>query len=831
MVPFTIYADFESLLIPHSTCLPNMMTSSTTTLQTHQPCSYGYYIKCMYDNNLNVFKSYRGEAPAKYFVESICNDAERLFKEHISNCRAMEPLTVLQEQEYITHTICHICKKEISESEGKVRDHCHWTGKYRGPAHSDCNLAFRVPNFIPVFFHNLAGYDAHLFFRELGADKKTISAIAKNKENYISYSKTIEFDNADGKKQFGKLRFIDSFKFMASSLDSLAQGLSPDDFKELKSEFQDYELLLQKGVYPYEYFDSFERFQETSLPPINAFFSKMTNCSITKTQYDHAQKVWQKYNIQNLGQYSDLYLKTDVMLLTDIFENFRKECFATYGLDPAQYFTAPSLSWDAMLKYTGVELDLLTEIDMIHFLRKGIRGGITQCSHRISNANNPFMPNYDQEKEKLYNIYLDANNLYGFAMSGHLPYDQFSWVENLLGFDVMSIDETSDKGYILEVDLTYPSTIHDLHNDLPFCAENLCPPNSKIPKLIPNLNNKEKYVVDYRVLKQALNNGLVLTKIHRILEFRQKPWLKPYIELNNNLRTAADTEFKKNFYKYMNNSVFGKTMENVEKRVDIKIATRWERRGKSLGVRDLIAKPNFNSISILTEEMAVVQMNKTRILYNKPIYVGFVVLELSKKHMYSFHYDNMLKDFNPNRIRLCYSDTDSFIYQSKSNIYEYIKNKPELFDTSNYSPTNDFGIKPQNKKVLGLFKDENGGQIMTNFVGLRAKMYAFKVQDGCETKKAKGVKKSALQELGVEDYEKVCMERIEYHSKMCVFRSKLHQVYTELLIKKSLSGNDDKRYILEDGQTTLALGHYKIKEIEDKELEILEDEVFTYYGM
>jgi Recombination endonuclease VII len=402
-MPFVIYADFESLLVPHSTCQPSPSTSSTTTIQSHIPCSYGYYIKCTYDNSLSQFKFYRGENSAKQFVESICNDAERLFREHIDNCRAMDNLTASQKREFNKKdAVCHICKKIILETKNKARDHCHFTGKYRGPAHSDCNLAYQIPKCIPVFFHNLSGYDAHLFFKELGADKKNITAIAKNKENYISYSKKIEWENLiDGKKKSGKLRFVDSFKFMASSLDSLAQGLNPDDFKELKSQFTDCQLLLQKGVYPYEYIDSFNKFQENSLPPIGAFFSKMSNSNITNAQYEHARKVWQKYGIQNLGQYSDLYLKTDVMLLTDIFENFRKECFVTYGLDPAQYVTAPSLSWDAMLKYTEVELDLLTEIDMLHFLRKGIRGGITQCSHRISNANNHYMlEKYDKKKKK-----------------------------------------------------------------------------------------------------------------------------------------------------------------------------------------------------------------------------------------------------------------------------------------------------------------------------------------------------------------------------------------------------------------------------------------------
>jgi hypothetical protein len=736
----------------------------------------------------------------------------------------MERLNPLQQDTYETATFCHICNKSLSGDQ-KVRDHCHLTGQYRGPAHSECNLKYKVPQFIPIYFHNLSGYDTHLFFRELGVDKHNISVIAKNKENYISFTKTLELDETFHNKS-ATLRFVDSFKFMASSLDSLAQGLKPDDFQEIQKNFSDYQLLLQKGIYPYEYIDSFEKFSETSLPSKSAFFNKLTNTNISDEQYEHAHKIWGKYGIQNLGQYSDLYLKTDVLLLADIFENFRKECLQTYTLDPAHYFTAPGLSWDAMLKYTQIELDLLTDIEMVHFLRKGIRGGITQCTEKISDANNKYMKNYDSNAETKFNIYLDANNLYGHAMSDYLPYGGFRWLENPLSFDVASISDSSDLGYILEVDIQYPRELHDLHNDLPFCAENICPPGSKTPKLVPNLNNKHNYIIDFRNLKQCLSHGLQISKIHRVLEFQQKPWLKPYIELNNNLRTSADTEFKKNFYKYMNNSVFGKTMENVEKRVDVKIATRWDRMGKSLGARDLIAKPNFNSINVLSEEMAVIQMNKLRIYYNKPIYVGFVVLELSKKHMYHFHYEHMLKHFDRSDLKLCYGDTDSFIYQTRTDIYEHIRKNPMWFDTSNYDLNNPFSIKPQNKKKLGYFKDENGGAIMTKFVGLRAKMYAYEVEDANPVKKAKGIKKSALQQLNVEAYVDAVVNKTEHYSTMHVFRSKLHRIHTEAIIKKSLCSNDDKRFLMDDGRSTLAWGHYKIADIE---MERLETEVFDHF--
>jgi Recombination endonuclease VII len=817
-MPFTIYADFESLLIPHSRCDPNPEKSSTTTIHTHEPCSFGYFIKCSFDDSLNKYVSYRGENSATHFIERITEDAKRLFVNHLSQNKVMDSLTSNELHEYDNTNICHICK-EIIDSDEKVQDHCHMTGKYRGPAHKYCNIQFRVPKIITCFFHNLAFYDAHLFIKELGADKGEIEVIAKTKENYISFTKKIKIDD----NRTVKLRFVDSFKFMASSIDALSSGLINENFNQMKAQMRNYELLIRKGVFPYDYMDSWNKFSETQLPPREAFFNKLTNKSISEEDYNYAHKVWEKFQINDLGEYSDLYLKTDVILLTDIFENFRTECLKTYFLDPAHYFTAPGLSWDAMLFHTKIELELLTDIDMIAFLKRGIRGGISQCSQRYSEANNEHMVDFNKDKKKSYCIYLDANNLYGLAMSQPLPYGGFRWVEiediDDLRNRIESVEDDAEIGYILEVDLLYPKELHDQHNDLPFCPVNECPPNSKCPKLIASLKNKVKYVIDYRSLKQCLKAGLKLSKIHRALQFQQKAWLKSYIDLNNRLRTLAETEFLKMHYKYMNNSVFGKTMENVDKRCNVKIVTRWERSYNSPGASDLIAKPNFHSAAVLTNEMVIIQLNKIRIYYNKPIYIGFIVLELSKVHMYDFHYNHMLKKYHQSKITLNYMDTDSFIYHIKTDdLYKDMKediiDSKQIYDTSNYARDNIYGIPLVNKKVLGLMKDENGGVIMTKFVGLRSKMYSIALDDNSYIKKAKGIKKMALDQLNITDYENVLKNDLQMYSKMYVFRSKLHSLFTQLINKIGLSGKDDKRFILNDGSYgTLALGHYRIEEI------------------
>lgn len=325
----------------------------------------------------------------------------------------------------------------------------------------------------------------HFIVHELHFDDGSINLIPLNKEKYISLSKTIQIN-----EKTVHLRFLDSFRFMSASLDSLSKNLESNDFCELKKQYPndaDFQLLIRKGIYPYEYIKSFDDLEITSLPEQKHFYSHLTDSSISDEDYEHAKNVWNHFNCMNMGQYSDLYLKTDVLLLTDIFENFRKLCIDTYQLDPAHYYTLPGLSWDAMLKLTNIELELLSDFEMLSFIKKGIRGGISQCSSRHAKANNKYMATFDENAKESYITYLDANNLYGWAMSKPFPYGNFQWVDINTNFNV---SETSSVGYILEVDLEYPSELHDAHSDLPFCPE-IITPQCGGERLVPNLYNKK----------------------------------------------------------------------------------------------------------------------------------------------------------------------------------------------------------------------------------------------------------------------------------------------------------------------------------------------------
>ena len=366
-----------------------------------------------------------------------------------------------------------------------------------------CNLQYKIPSYIPVVFHSLSGYDAHLFIKELAAsstDGAKMGVIAKNKEDYISFSIKVEVDKYIDREEQRieksreiELRFIDSFKFMSSSLDSLVNNLARESGKFFV--FEEYsksqnKLLIKKGTYPYKYMTDWDKFKEMKLPPREAFYSKLNMAGVREEDYEHANRTWKEFGLKDLGEYYDLYLKTDVILLANVFEEFRKVCLKNYGLDPAHFNTAPGLACKACLKKTRIRLELLLDPDMLLMFERGIRGGITQSVNRWAKANNPYMGSeFDPDEKTNYLQSLDANNLYGCAMSQPLPTGGFRWVD-IEPDKIPKLAKHKTKGYLLEVDVRYPKELNDSHNDLPFMCERM--KINGVEKLIPNLYDKRR---------------------------------------------------------------------------------------------------------------------------------------------------------------------------------------------------------------------------------------------------------------------------------------------------------------------------------------------------
>ena len=580
-VPFVIYADLECLLKKMSTCINNPNESSTTKINKHIPSGYSIFTSCSFDESKNKLNYYRGNDCMKKCCEDLRIHAAKIIN---YEKKKIIPLTAEEKINYNDQQIYYICKTEFDKSDKKhhkVRDHCHYTGKYRGAAHNVCNLRYKVPKEIPVVFHNGSTYDYHFIIKELVKEfEGYFDCLGENTEKYITFSvplkKKIENKNIEITY---KIKFIDSFRFMSSSLsklvDNLSEGIHNNKCADCKSnldyikttakpsslehkneklilecynckqryrkkfnkepikrfastyEFCNNEpnkfvLLLRKGAYPYEYMDAWERFSEISLPNKKDFYSNLNMEDISDIGYRHANNVFKVFKLENLGDYHDLYVQSDTLLLADVFNNFRNMCIKEYELYPAHFLSLPGLAWQACLKKTNIELKLLTDYDMLLMVEEGIRGGICHSIHRYAKANNKYMKNYNINEESSYIQYLDANNLYGWAMSKKLSVNGFKWLDsNKINEEFIKKNNENDKkGYILEVDVKYPKKLHDLHSDLPFLPERM--EINKCKNLVCNLYDKKKYVVHIKSLKQALNHGLKLKKYIELLNLIKK---------------------------------------------------------------------------------------------------------------------------------------------------------------------------------------------------------------------------------------------------------------------------------------------------------------------
>ena len=440
---------------------------------------------------------------------------------------------------------------------------------------------------------------------------------------------------------------------------------------------------------------------------------------------------------------------------------------------------------------------------------RGIRGGMTHISKRYSEANNKYMKDYNPDKSSKFIQYLDANNLYGWAMSQSLPTGGFKWITNLTKEKVMEILEKTNssmnnmgkKGYIFEVDLEYPKELWKSHNDYPLAPEKI--KVGGVEKLISHFKLRKNYVIHYRNLRQCLELGLRITAVYRGISFNQSPWMEPYIRKNTELRKTATNSFEKDFFKLMNNSVFGKTIENIRKRQNVFLV---DNRAKAV---KLTCRPNFERATIFDRNLVAIHLKKTEVYFNKPVYVGQAILDLSKLLMFDFHYNYIQRKYSYKRAKLLFTDTDSLMYElDTDDFYDDISTDiKSKFDTSEYPQDHKSGILTgANKKVIGLFKDEVAGKQITHFVGLRPKLYSFKVEDTNTSKKCKGIKKNVVKKgIDFEDYVVWLFSGEKQMRTMNIIRRENHEIYSKEVNKLALSNEDDKRILCKDKVNTLAI--------------------------
>jgi hypothetical protein len=854
--PITIYADIETLLKP----VNEKLNDSETKISYHDAIMVGMHT--VYSDGNSEYNSFFGKDCLTDFFTKIRMTAVD-FMETKTKLYPNYCLTENDKQMLKNATKCWLCNDSFSDKVEKsktgkdyqpykkVTDHCHVSGKILGAAHLKCNAGWHIKETIPIVMHNLSRYDSHLIIKsinQLNGENPTI--IPKTEEEYISFSTKIPYGNENRKVE---LRFIDSLRFMQASLDELSSNLMKAGKQNLKNllkhvenetifwieenEIETTETIIDKdwnvkfnkvkkvqqknrikGIFPYEFVDSFDKLNYKNILTKKDFYDNLNQKSITDQEYSQFLKVWNSIPDVDIQKYMELYLKIDVLALADVFESFRDAILESHKLDPIYYYTAPGLSYDAMLLSTKVELELLTDYDMLLMIEKGMRGGVSGVvgDRYVDVEKKNFMTNKDIKPDDLHQewlLYVDANNLYGHSMSQKLPIGEFKWLDqkqiSILDYAIRNdkLTGNEDIGYIIDVDLIVPKT--EEFKNFPLAPESKTVKYEKLSnyskslnekmfetsKLILDFQDKKNYIVHMKNLVYYFRKGSNF-KINRVIQFKQSAWLQSYIDLNTKLRQEARNEFEKDFFKLLNNSVFGKLMENVRQRVDIKLATTWEY------ARKYIKKPTYSHLKVFNENLVAIHMRRYETKFNKPIYAGFAVLELSKHLMYTTYYDRIKKMFK--EVGLIYTDTDSMVLHIKNsgNIYKIMAENEnnDLFDLSDY-PVEHILHSDKNKKVIGKLKDELSGNVMNRFISLRSKMYSYQKFDG-EFKRCKGIKRCVVKnEIKFDDYYGCLFGNKKTQHTFQTFKSINHELFTISSTKKGLSAFDTKRYYIDNVQS------------------------------
>ena len=752
LAPVAIYFDIESIIRPIATCSNRPSISSTQALEKHEPCGVAYAVIEAKSKRIIDFKLRRSPDCMDWFVEAIESLAHKIYKWKRQQKVYHGTQTPPADNSLIK---CWICDTHFTNEDPMVLDHDHYDGSFIGWAHRSCNIKRKTIAFTPVIAHNLKNYDLHHVCNSIHKlhCSSRLFIVPANTEKYISISIAVlvkEYVDVRGKMQriYEYLRLIDSYQFMLSSLNQLVETLPDTKFDILYTHFRNKQytdnqisLLKKKGHYPYAYIVNEDKFEDHELPPLSEWRNRLQNdeISITEQQLEEAKHVFHTFGCQNMGDYHDLYLTCDTLLLACVTEEFRSSCYNTYGLDCLQYFTISNFCGDALMKVTGQPIELLTDREHLEMCENLVRGGIASCfESRHEKANNKHQVDFNPTIPSTYIMMFDANNLYG-SMMEHLPlpYGNFSFRTNIDIEAILKTSESSATGYIVDCDLLYPDELHDIHSDFPLAPEKMIVNGNLLgsyqrslaeklaintmsgqKKLLQTLYNKRRYTVHYLTLQLYVSLGMKVEKVHRVLQFSQSKWMQSYIRLNTEMRQSATSKFHQNHFKQMNNSAFGKLCESKRKRKNVSLVrTRSE-------ATQRISTPLYESFTVFNENLAAITSSKQRIYWNRPTIIGAVILDLSKMHMFRFHYTIMKKQF---QATLLYSDTDSLVYKIRSrDVYSDMNKKPfkDHLDFSNYEPGHKLYDSTHKMETLR-FKDEMGGKVIREFCCLKPKMYSI----------------------------------------------------------------------------------------------------------
>jgi hypothetical protein len=788
-----VYADFESIL-------SKSMPAATNVVHTHLPIAASFLSIPGFSHHASIpseYHAFKGPKCVVGFLEQLevlSHEMQRWYNQN-AYCKMM--MTTDDDTSFKATTSCYLCG---GGGDTLVRDHDHFTGNFLGAACNTCNLERRIAKpFIPIVFHNFKGYDLHHILKHAisAFPHWDITCIPQSGEKFISLGVKI--------KGGVSLRFIDSLQFLSASLDELTKSVTAKPLTNALTEFPEY-MKQTKGYFPYEFAESETVLLEThSLPPKTAFNN------ISEEEYQLAQRVWVDTKCQNLYQYMMHYLKLDVYLLADVFENFRTMALNQQKIDPANFFSLPGYTWASAIKGLKTQVELLKDSLMYEFFENGIRGGMTFINKHLVQCGD------DTEL-----LYIDVNNLYGWALSEKLPVSDFEWVMETRELEELFADK--DACFVAQVDLSIPPHLHDALSDLPPAPIPQAPPGSKVKKLLCTLEQKENYIIHHRLLRFYQEMGVVVNRVHKAIKFKEEHVFQPYIAENTAKRAAATSLFEKSFWKLLNNALFGKTVENLRKRMDVRLCSSHDR------FVAYASRPTYQRCMEIDQDFLAVFLQKEKICLNRPVFIGQAILDLSKLRMYKLQYVELEKyrrQFDC-EINLVAGDTDSFFLECKGvsldgQLLPAMK-EDGLLDTSNFATTNPLYSTTVTNQI-GLFKDENCGRSdYTEWVFLRPKCYSLESHSS-SAQKAKGVLRRIVKtQLKHKDYKNFFKSLSSSSSSLStttstspmkhtvmqqLIISKKHQLYTIAQSKVALSAVDDKRYWT-DHNSSLPYGHYSL---------------------
>ena len=826
-----IYADLEAIL-EH--------VDSATILQKHVPCCVGAYQVSTIEGN--CYSEFSGKDCMQQFVVFLDATCRRLFQRNKSATRKPADKTVQEMHRHESAVVCMWCHMAFDDSrKRKVFDHDHVTGAYVGAACSTCNLKRRQDrNTLVVVFHNFRGYDSHALCLQGLANMPEweLKPIAQNPEKYIALMAYLNIGGARRAATF-RIKFVDSLQIMPSSLASLVSnlvGTNNVNYSKLVHSSKllniypllSIENIAAKGIFPYSYASSWERLEDTKLPPLSEFYNDLEEAiTVTNEDYVRAQQMFLAFNCQTLAEYQLRYLELDCRLLADVCEEFRHVIMKEDSFDPLHFFTISMLSYSSALKWSNATIGLIQEEEIYRDVERCKRGGYSFVNKHWCVASNPYVgrSNSTNASDDVYLGNIDANNLYGNALRYPLPVGDFKYLDKAAysTIDWLHIDTKGDVGYFVVCDLHYPPSIHHATQNLPLAPEladityddfspymkemfvrrNLSRnPECKNPekyntvaKLLATCRDKKEYVVHFLVLQLYLQLGMKISRIYRVIQFKQAPIFKDYIDFNTSRRSAAVNDFEKDMYKQKNCSLFGKSLENKRNRCDVVLCNSHNK------MINAASDHRFKQARIFDANFAAACLTKCNVELDSPIAIGASVLDISKYIMYKLAYIQLprYEKMFDCRIEIVGGDTDSFFIEVKgvdmiSVLYPQMA-ADGLLDTSNYPHTHSM-FSNVHKAELDCIKDEFAGMPYKEFILLRPKAYSMLPASGEVTaskRKCKGIVKRKVKMFTHEDFKStfLCQREVSAHCRR--MQPKLHVVYNVNQYKIALSFSDDKR--------------------------------------